>query len=846
MKSHVIIFLTLAVVLHETLGAGIVTQLNVAQRAARFFDPNPEKNYSQIINHHSSAFYSGTPYPDAFYNELCEFGMFSNISDDTKSGPFLNATINYINKKPKPWDQATEKLFAFMMGMMSNQVSDSLWTSQGVDQGFLSAMGYTNFHGSVHKARKAGNFGGDIVVVYLLNVVDEIDEWYVPIDDLFEIYKEFYGSVQINKTLIESCSTLALVTAYAEITGNAELFTIVADTSDFIVDNLVEYFQGGLMDMAGWTNRKWHDAITMLENGTKACHIPHNPLFINCSKKQDTALMFYPKPRRQTDRPYTGDLSVSDFQIRRSQGAISIKPGHKLKKRLTELKSQVNKIKKQKLEPEQVGDDYHWKIYFNDYNHGSLLGKSLAAADIDGDGNVDVAIGAPGFSQNENMMAGRVYILYNSENGFPRPGKYFDYVDINNLTIGYNRIFDGEKGVQSRFGSSVTLLDVNLDGMVDLVVGASSYGSTSPLDYNGRVYVFYGSGKDRNQKPDITLTCQSKFCNLGYSLTSVDVNKDGHLDLVMGTPHYSGGNLTQSGMVVILVSASTASGTTIPVESLTRKIYGEQSYSWFGQRISGKNGTLLVNQPYFRICENPACPSFSESDQQAVGKLHVYNFGNRTAMTNMSIAGREAYDLAGHSSDFGDPFGNGSLVVAVGVPGADVDGEILTLKSKWTQAGKVILLKLEKGQLTEIASYESDRRYSRFGMRVNFADINNDDIDDLLIGSPYRNDDPSNLFSIIFDGKTYAFYGGGNFPVGNATNRRCERLWPCPDRNANHTFSSYLSDKNYFGDNFVTLPAINVTQLVISASICADDYDDYGSDSSYVYVFDTGSKLKET
>lgn len=50
------------------------------------------------------------------------------------------------------------------------------------------------------------------------------------------------------------------------------------------------------------------------------------------------------------------------------------------------------------------------------------------------------------------------------------------------------------------------------------------------------------------------LLFQSKFCNLGYSLTAVDVNKDGHLDLVMGTPHYSQGNLTQNGMVAILQS----------------------------------------------------------------------------------------------------------------------------------------------------------------------------------------------------------------------------------------------------------------------------------------------------
>ncbi|XP_048759093.1 phosphatidylinositol-glycan-specific phospholipase D-like isoform X2 [Ostrea edulis] len=836
--------LSLVLLFHEARGAGIVTQITVAQRAVRYFNPEPGKNYSKILNHESSSFYSGTSYPDAYYNELCEFGIFSNISDDTKTGAFLNATINYINKQPKPWNKTTERMFSFMMGMMSNLVSDPLWTSQGVDQGFLSSMGYTNFHGSVHEARKAGNFGGDIVVVYLLSLVD-LDDWYIPVDDLYEIYKEFYGSVQIDKSLIESCSTLALVTAYAELTGNAELFTTVADTSDFLVDNVIDYFQGGIMDMSVWTHRKWHDAITMLENGTQSCHIPHNPLFINCTKKQDSTLSFHPKTQRPTNRPYTAGLTVSDLQIEREERGITIRPGKKLKNKIEELKARLTNLKEGQHNTGKLGDDYHWKVYFEDYS-GSLLGKALAAADIDGDGNVDVTIGAPGFSQEENIMAGRVYVLYSGVNGFQRLHKYDEYIDINNLTLGFNRIFDGEEKKQSRFGSSLALLDVNLDGMLDLAIGASSYGNTNPLDYNGRIFIYFGTGKDRkwNQKPDITLTCESKFCTLGYSLAAVDVNKDGRPDLVMSSPHYSLGNLTQNGMVAVLISKSTGSGTTIPVESLTRKIYGDQSYSWFGHRISGKKGVLLVNQPYFRICEEPTCPSFSKTDKQAVGKLHVYNFGD-TLMTNMSIAGRDAFDLAGHSSDFGDPFGNGSLVIAVGVPGADVEGEIFTLLNKLTQAGKVILLKLLNGQLTEIATYESDRRYSRFGSRVSFVDINDDEIDDLLIGSPYRNDDPSNLFSIEFDGKTYAFYGGQNFTVGNATKRHCNRISPCPDRNANHTFAAYYNDKNYFGDNFVTLPCANVTQLVISASICADSFDDYGTLSSFVYVFDTGRKSGE-
>ena len=109
------------------------------------------------------------------------------------------------------------------------------------------------------------------------------------------------------------------------------------------------------------------------------------------------------------------------------------------------------------------------------------------------------------------------------KNGFPKHYQY-EKVDINNLTLGYNRIFDGEEKVlrndilvtfylivwvfffislhvsinsefeyrslfrqiRSRFGSALTLLDVNLDGMVDLVVGASSYGNTNYLDYNVR------------------------------------------------------------------------------------------------------------------------------------------------------------------------------------------------------------------------------------------------------------------------------------------------------------------------------------------------------------------------
>ena len=75
--------------------------------------------------------------------------------------------------------------------------------------------------------------------------------------------------------------------------------------------------------------------------------------------------------------------------------------------------------------------------------------------------------------------------------------------------------------------------------------------------------------------------------------------------------------------------------------------------------------------------------------------------------------------MLGWSSDIGDPFGNGSVVLAVSVPGEDVFGEIYTLPWKLRQAGVVKLYKVDtNGESSLIARYDIARSFARFGSLV--------------------------------------------------------------------------------------------------------------------------------
>ncbi|MDH3364567.1 MAG: Ig-like domain-containing protein [Thermoplasmata archaeon] len=280
------------------------------------------------------------------------------------------------------------------------------------------------------------------------------------------------------------------------------------------------------------------------------------------------------------------------------------------------------------------------------------------------------------------------------------------------------------------FGFSVARAgDVNADGIDDLIIGAPDNDSAG-LDA-GAVYVILGSDDvddlpDRSYDADIIIEGELERGQLGYSVsTAGDANMDGSDDVIVGAPFAEGG-------AVYLLYGGDSMG-----EALDKTFTGSSEGDQFGFSVAG--GVNLDGNPLPDIAVG--APGSGDDN---TGEVRVILNPSKAVPKESILEGSAEKDRFGTSVavlDYnGDIYGD----VGVGAPYAASVGEVSLYYGSSTSGkfDKNVDVTFSLGQPGDM-----------FGVSIAGGDPRTDNIGDLVVGAPMNDTAANNA------GRAYVFYG---------------------------------------------------------------------------------------
>ena len=319
-------------------------------------------------------------------------------------------------------------------------------------------------------------------------------------------------------------------------------------------------------------------------------------------------------------------------------------------------------------------------------------------------------------------------------------------------------------GANDTAGWSTASGDVNGDGVLDLVVGAPRNGSSA--SNAGAVYVFYGPTTAETvslAEADATLLGESAGDWAGWTVATGDLHADGTDEVIVGAPR-ADANGSNAGAVYVLNGSAIGNGTT-SLGAAGAKLAGRAPGDHAGWAVDvltnvSADGTsgIVVGAPYANTTAPRAGAAFLVSAPLLSGTVSLTN-------ATATFYGTGGEDLTGWSvASAGDTNGDGVSDLLVGAPRNDDGGN---------DSGVVYLVAdqrfgvsiLDSANRTLAGAGPEDLA----GYSVATSDLNDDGIQDLVIGAPLND-------STGTDAGTAYVVRGSPFEEGETSLANADRL----------------------------------------------------------------------
>ena len=566
------IFLLTFMLVGLSTECGVTTHNVIAQRALDLYLPS-NAEYKSIIEANLAYFQAGVTFPDWGYDCFVDLDSknLHNASETAHWLPFQREVVKYIREKySKPWNQEAQRLIAFLFGVVSHSIADSLWHDMApvsvTRQGFIQAMANSDFntHGKGYNgyAHKTADDGGEFMAAYEMDLSFILDEWHLPTDTIVTIYKRM--GIDVASVIVDICNT----ELYLEVQSMKDLplgygLEIFVKRSPFLFDQYQDWWLGGVNDNAMWSSECWNYTVNWLEGGsmdnhcavirnkrhiTKKTIIPKIDFSPNLGEKkcknQNEVFKVEQFTMNEKYASFGESMAIGDFNGDIINDIVSGAPGSNYQRGLVYIV--------------YGGPTQNQILRYEGFPH-SKYGSAVQSMDLNMDGYDDLIVGIPGSDAFPDMKySGQIWVYYGSQKGIiDNPIKYsFDHNYYN-------------------FGAFLDRGDINEDGNDDLLIG---------VPYQGEMWVLLANHS--LGKPFKYLSSNDFWGWFGYKMQTF--NYKDHNYLLVGEPMYNNETMAIGKISCFNLSLS---------GELIWDIVGDMENARFGFSFDIQNKYLMISAP---------------------------------------------------------------------------------------------------------------------------------------------------------------------------------------------------------------------------------------------------------